>query len=196
MYLSIGLSVCLTATRTKQKKTKKRTWTTTIATACRFVPGNTEARNLIKLETRSDGRKEGMNRETKAPKKKLGTQFSFFSRLWDRSQIYISKGNQKKAWKETVYPTTSNAHKTRTRPKSILSLPTQQQQKHSRRKYAGGRDGARKEREKKRQTPGDEMPAVISPAGHGLPSQWINQLGGGGGGGGGSNFLFIIKFPK
>jgi hypothetical protein len=40
------------------------------------------------------------------------------------------------------------------------------------------------------------MPAVISPAGHGLPSQWINQLGGGGGGGGGSNFLFIIKFPK
>jgi hypothetical protein len=58
VYLSIRLSVCLTATRTKQKKTKKRTWTTTIVTACRFVPGNNEARNLTKLETRSDGRKE------------------------------------------------------------------------------------------------------------------------------------------
>jgi hypothetical protein len=81
VYLSIRLSVCLTATITKRKKTKKRTWTTTIATACRFVHGNTEARILIKLETRSDGRKEGINRETKAPKKKLRTQFSFYSRL-------------------------------------------------------------------------------------------------------------------
>jgi hypothetical protein len=99
VYLSIRLSVCLTATITKRKKTKKkRTWTTTIATACRFVHGNTEARILIKLETRSDGRKEGINRETKAPKKKLRTQFSFYSRLWDRSQIFIytSKGNPKK----------------------------------------------------------------------------------------------------
>lgn len=98
VYLSIRLSVCLTATRTKRKKTKKRTWTTTIATACRFFPGNTEARNLIKLETRSDGRKEGRNQwRNKSPKKKPSHAIFcfFFPVVRQKSNIYIQRKPKK-----------------------------------------------------------------------------------------------------
>jgi hypothetical protein len=116
-----------------------------------------------------------MNRETKAQNKKKTSQaiFFFFPVVRQKSNIYIQRKPKKKSLKRNRLSNhikcPQNTHTPQIHP--LSSNATNSRNTREENAQERDRDGARKEREKKRQTPGDEMPAVISPAGHGLPSQ-------------------------